>query len=77
MAKNPNIRETEGWTESKMQMVSILTRKIRKIRVDHHFMKVDINDFRLGIHGLVSWLAPYHFNKTSFKTNLMGYVIYC
>ena len=77
MAKNPNIRETEAWTESKMQMVSILTRKIRKIKVDYHFMNVDINDFHLGIHSWVSWLAPYLFNKTSFQTNLIGYFIHC
>ena len=69
MAKNPNIRETEEWTESKMKMVSILTRKIRKIKVDYHFMNVDINEFHLGIHSLVSWLAPYLFKKTSLKTN--------
>ena len=54
MAKNPNIRETEEWTESKMKMVSILTRKISKIKVDYHFMNVDINDFHLGIHSSVS-----------------------
>ena len=54
MAKNPNIRETEAWTESKRQMISILTRKIKKIKVDHHFMNMDINDFHLGIHSWVS-----------------------
>ena len=54
MAKNSNIRETEAWKESKMQMISILTRKIQKIKVDHHFMNVDINDFHLGIHSWVS-----------------------
>ena len=77
MAKNPNIRETEQWTESKVQMVSILTRKIRKIKVDHHSMNVDINEFHMGIHSQVSWLAHYYFKKTSFPKNLMGYVIYC
>ena len=56
-------------------MVSILTRKIRKLKVDHHFKNVDVNDFHLGIHSWVSWLASYHFNKTSFQANLMGYVI--
>ena len=75
MAKNPNIRKTETWTESKREMVSILTRKIRKLKVDHHFKNVDVNDFHLGIHSWVSWLASYHFNKTSFQANLMGYVI--
>ena len=58
MVKNPNIKETKAWPESKMQMVSILTRKIRKIKVDYHFINVDINDFDLGIHSWVSWLAP-------------------
>ena len=54
MAKNPNIRETEAWKESKMQMISILTRKIQKIKVDHHCMNVDINDYFLGIHSWVN-----------------------
>ena len=76
MAKNPKIRKSETWTESKTQIVSILTMKIQKLKVDHHFMNVDTNDFHLRIHGLVSGLAPYHFNKTSFQTNLMGYVVY-
>ena len=54
IAKNPNIRGTEVWKESKLQMTSILTRKIKKIKVDYHFMNVDINDFHLGIHSWVS-----------------------
>ena len=54
IAKNPNIRETQVWKDSKMQMSSILTRKIKKINVDYHFMNVDINDFYLGIHSWVS-----------------------
>ena len=54
MAKNPNIRKTEAWKKSKMQMTSILTRKIQKIKVDYHFMNVDMNDFHLGIHSWVS-----------------------
>ena len=69
MAKNPNIRKTERWTESKKEMISILTKKIQKAKVDQHFMNVDINDFYFGIHSLVSWLAPYLFKKTSLKTN--------
>ena len=63
MAKNPNIRETEEWTESKMKMVSILTRKIRKIKVDYHFMNVDINDFHLGIHSWVSLFSTLTFQQ--------------
>ena len=33
MVKNPNIRKTETWTESKKEMISILTKKIQKITV--------------------------------------------
>ena len=55
MAKRSDIRQTEAWTESKIQMISILTKKIQKIKVDQHFMDVDVNDFHLGIHSLVSW----------------------
>ena len=67
MAKRSDIRQTEAWTESKMQMVSILTRKIRKIKVDQHFKQdVDVNDFHMGIHSLVSWFSTLTFKKTSF-----------
>ena len=72
MAKNPNIREIETWTESKMQMVSILTTKIRKIKVDHHSMNVDINEFHMGIHSQVCWLAPYYFKKHIFPEKYNG-----
>ena len=59
IAENPNIKKTETWTESQTQMVSILTRKIQKLKVNHHFKNVDVNDFHMGIHSLVSWLiAP-------------------
>ena len=75
MTKNPTIRKTKTWTESKAQMVSILTRKIQKLKVDHHFRNVDVNDIK--IHTWVSWFLPYHFNKTSFKTNLTNYVFHC
>ena len=54
MAKNPNIRKTERWTESKKEMISILTKKVQKAKVDQHFMNVDINDFHLGIQSWVS-----------------------
>ena len=63
MAKRSDIRQTEAWTESKMQMISILTKKIRKIDVDQHFMDVDLNDFHLGIHSLVSWFSLLTFKK--------------
>ena len=59
MAKPP---KTETLTESKMQTVSILSRKIQKIKEDHHFKNVDVNDFHMGIHTLVSMFT------TSFKS---------
>jgi hypothetical protein len=55
MAKNPNIRKTETWTESKTQIVSILTRKIQKLKVDHHFMNMDVNELHMGIHSKLSF----------------------
>ena len=59
IAETPNIKKTETWTESQTQMVLILTRKIQKLKVNHHFKNVDVNDFHMGIHSLVSWLiAP-------------------
>ena len=76
MAKHSDIRQTEAWTESKMQMISILTKKIRKIEVDQHFRDVDLNDFHMGIHSLVSWFSLLTFKKKTFETNLMGNVIY-
>ena len=54
MAKSSDIRQTEVWTESKMQMISILTKKIQKIKVDQSFKNVDINDFDMGIYSSVS-----------------------
>ena len=57
MVKDPNIRKTKTWTESKKEMISILTKKIQKIKVDQHFMDVDVNDFNMGIHSLVSLLS--------------------
>ena len=77
MAKHSDIKQTEAWTESKMQMISTLTKKIQKIKVDQHFKDVDVNDFHVGIHSWVSWFSLLTFQKTSFQTNLMDYVIYC
>ena len=77
MAKHSDIRQTEAWTQSKVQMISILTKKVQKINVDQHFKDVDVNDFHMGIHSLVSWFSLLTFQKNSFHTNLMGYVIYC
>ena len=77
MAKPSDIRQTKAWTESKMQMISQMTKKIQKIKVDRHFKDVDINDFHMGIHSLVSWFSLLKFQKTSFQTYIMRYVIYC
>ena len=76
MAKSSDSRQTEAWTESKMQTISILTKKIRKIKVDQHFVDVDVNDFHVGIHSLVSWFSLLTLKKY-FQTNLIGFVIYC
>ena len=73
MAKRSDIRMTEAsLTESKMQMISILTKKIQKIRMDQHFKDLDVNDFHMGIHSWVSWFSLLTFQKTSFETNLTG-----
>ena len=57
MAKNPDIRKNETWTKSKKEMISILTKKIQKIKVDQHFKNVDVNDFHMGVHSSVSWFS--------------------
>ena len=57
MARHSDIGQTEAWTKSKEEKISILTKKIQKIKVDQHFMDVDVNDFHMGIHSLVSWFA--------------------
>jgi hypothetical protein len=72
MAKRSDIRQTEAWTESKMQMISILTKKIQKINVDQHFKDVDVNDFHLGIHSLVSWFSLLTFKKNIFPDKSNG-----
>ena len=63
MAKRSDIRQTEAWTQSKVQMISILTKKVQKINVDQHFKDVDVNDFHMGIHSLVSWFSLLTFRK--------------
>ena len=74
-ARISDIRQTEALTESKEETISILTKKIQKIKVDQHFMDVDVNDFHMGIHSLVSWFSLLTFQK-NIQTNLMGYVIH-
>ena len=54
MAKRSDIRQNEAWTESKKEMISILTKRIQKITVDQHFKDVDVNDFHMGIYSSVS-----------------------
>ena len=77
MAKNPNIRKNETWTESKKEMISILTKKIRKIKVEQHFKDVDVNDFHMGIHSLVSSFSTLTFQKYIFldKSNGLCYLL--
>ena len=77
MAKSPNIRKNETWTETKKEMISVLAKKIQKIKVDRHFKDVDVKDFHMGIHSLVSWFSLLTVQKTSFQINIMGYVNYC
>ena len=72
MAKHSDVRQTEVWTESKMQMISILTKKIQKIKVDQHFKDVDVNDFHMGIHSLVSWFSLLTFKKNIFPDKSNG-----
>ena len=72
MVKNPNIRQTEEWKESKMQMISILTKKMQKIKVDQHFKDVEVNDFHMGIHSLVSWFRLLTFQKNIFLDKSIG-----
>ena len=76
MAQLSDIRQTEEWTESKMQMISILTKKIQKINVDQHFKDVDVNDFHMGIHSLVSWFSLLTFKKIfPDKSNELRYLL--
>ena len=53
-ARISDIRQTEAMTECKEETISNLTKKIKKIKVDQHFMDVDVNDFHMGIHSSVS-----------------------
>ena len=77
MAKRSDIRQTEEWTESKKEMISILTKKIQKIKVDQHFKNVDVNDFHMGIHSSVSWFSTLTFQKNIFldKSNWLCHLL--
>ena len=71
MARYSDIGQNEAWTESKEETISILTKKIQKIKVDQHFMDVDINDFHMGIHSLVSWFSLL--TLQNFQIKLINY----
>ena len=71
-ARISDIRQTEALTESKEETISILTKKIQKIKVDQHFMDVDVNDFHMGIHSLVSWFSLLTFKKNIFPDKYNG-----
>ena len=70
-ARISDIRQTEALTESKEETISILTKKIQKIKVDQHFMDVDVNDFHMGIHSLVSWFSLL--TLQNFQIKLINY----
>ena len=70
MAKHSDIKHTEAWTESKKDMISILTKKIQKIKVDQHFMDVEANDFHMGIHSVVSWFSLLTFQKKNLSRQI-------
>ena len=70
MAKSSDTRQTEAWTESKMQMISILTKKIQKTKVDQHFKDVEVNDFHMGIHSSVSWFRLLTFQKKNLSRQI-------
>ena len=56
MANTPNIKKTGiAWKESKKEMVSILTRKAQKVKIDHHFINLDVNGSHMEIHRWVSF----------------------
>ena len=72
MAKSSDSRQTEAWTESKMQMISILTKKMQKVKADQHFKDVEVNDFHMGIHSSVSWFRLLTFQKNIFLDKSIG-----
>ena len=71
-AKRSDIKQTEAWTESKKEMITILTKKIQKIKVDQHFKDVEINDFHMGIHSMVSWFSFLTVQKNIFPDKSNG-----
>ena len=71
MARHSDIGQTEAWTVSNEETISILTKKIQKIKVDQHCSDVDINDFHMGIHSLVSWFSLL--TLQNFQIKLINY----
>ena len=61
MANHSDIRQTEAWTETQKEIISILTKK--RIKVDQHLKDVDVNDFHMGIHSMVSRFSTLTFQK--------------
>ena len=57
-------------------MISILTKKIRKVQGDHHFMNVDVNDSHMERNIWVSWFSTLSFQQ-NIHLNTLSYVIYC
>ena len=73
MAKNPNVRKTGTWTQSKRETISILTKKIQKVKVDQNIKALEVNDFYMGIHSSVSWFRLLTFKKkNTFPDNSNG-----
>ena len=72
MAKRSDIKQTEAWTESKKEMISILTKKTQKIEVDQHFKDLEINAFHMGIHSMVSWFSFLTVQKNIFPDKSNG-----
>ena len=72
MAKSSDSRQTEAWTESKEETISILTKKIQKIKVDQHFKDMEVNDFHMENHSLVSLFSTLTFQKNIFPDRSNG-----
>ena len=71
MVKNPNVQKTEIWTESEMQMASILNRSSRKQKMDDRFKNATTeNDFHTGIHSWVGWFSNLIFQKNYLSTRI-------
>ena len=71
MAKTPDVKKTSiTWIESKKQMVSLLNMQFKQ--KDY---SINVNDFHMGTHSLVSWVSNLKFYQNNFQ-DLMLHVIY-